>query len=743
MKPAWTFLFLCVWSMNATADDRLWVAAKINGKPAYLIFDTGAERTALFKNGADRLGLKSAWPVVDRVSVSNALAIGVTDEGIFELGKANVRTWFQVIAPPAGMADVKGDGLLGWNSFDVDLLQIDADNSVVMPLEKLPRDLGAWQRLKLQEAADVLALEVSDRNGKPSHLYLDTGGGFGVNLSPAAWHLWRAIHTNQPVNVESYYAADAGFVIMEQAWAEQINLGSLSLTGVPVSEANHSQIAQGSGAYEATLGLPALRRFDLIIDRRHGCAYVRPKTTPPRPYDHNRTGAAIELKDSGDIVIARVVKGSPADEAGLRPGDVLLKVGDRGIESPFLDIHNLRAGMRLEVAFERGKERLTTTLMLRDLLDQRQGSLKPARGRPGAPPGRTNDFSRFKVGIRLRPPDAGDYTRRGFVYESRGQLDEAISNYSRAIQLDAASCEAYGLRGRCFGKKGRFAQAVDDLKAAVSLQPTNEMAQVNLGYVYGQESNWNNAITAYSEAIRVNPSSAETHRYRCFAYEAKGAVKEAFADYSEAIRLDPKDAMACLMRGRRYYMSGEIDQAIRDFSTVITLNPASVEAYQARGYAYAEHGEPHLAVSDLSEAIRLQPTNAWIYDARGNAYIRKGEWEKAVQDYSQAIKLSPSDPTSYRSLAWVEATCSMSSVRNGPAALEAGKKACELTGWKDYWSLTALAAASAETGDFENAVKYEQQALGVSDLSDQDRKAMGDRLLLYQEHRPFYQPSRE
>lgn len=750
MKLVWVFVCLLLWVAVGRADNRLWVAARINGKPAYLIFDTGAERTVLFKKSADRFGLETIWRSTESVSVSNAPTFGVTDEGLLEFGKASLRTWFQVMTPPAYIGDVKGDGVMGWSTFDVDLLQIDAENSIVRPITKLPRNIGAYQRLTLRGGTRILAFEAASTDGKPSYLYLDTGAEFGVSLSPTSWREWRAMHINQPVNVEWYYLGYAGHVISEQAWADQLTLGSIALTSVPILEANAGELVRGSPGYMATLGVAALRRLDVIIDRPHGCAYVRPKTTPPPPYDHNRTGVAIEPKDSGQFVIARVVKGSPGDEAGVGAGDVLLKIEDRDVSNwhsaPFsqtTDSSELPAGTRLNLTLEREGAKFTTTLVLRDLIGPSSGPIKSGRSRPGPSLGRTNDFSRFKVAIRLWPPDAGDYNRRAFLYESNGRLDDAISNYSRAIQLDAASSEAHGFRGRCFAKKGEFERAVRDLQAAISLQPTNEAAEVELGYVSCLQSNWESAITAYSEAVRLNPSKVDNRRRRAAAYEAKGDLQKAIEDYSYVIQLDPKATNAYYDRGRCYFNSGDVDLAIGDYKKAVALNPSSAEIYEFRGYAYAQHGELYLAVSDLNEAIRLRPTNAWAYGMRGDVNARRREWEKAIHDFAEAIRLDPKNPAAYRKLAWLEATCPQPSLRNGAAAVRTGRKACELTDWKDAWALRALAAASAEVGDFENAVKYEQQVLALDGLSEQERKTTGERLLLYQEHKPFHQPARQ
>ena len=100
-------------------------------------------------------------------------------------------------------------------------------------------------------------------------------------------------------------------------------------------EAGSSDVALHSSPqtkYEATLGLAALKRLDIVIDGKHGIAYLRPKKTPPLPYQHNRLGADFIPQDShNDDLIAHVANGSPAYEAGIRDGDILLKEGEKDV----------------------------------------------------------------------------------------------------------------------------------------------------------------------------------------------------------------------------------------------------------------------------------------------------------------------------------------------------------------------------------------------------------------------------
>ena len=126
-------------------------------------------------------------------------------------------------------------------------------------------------------------------------------------------------------------------------------------------------------------------------------------------------------------------------------------------------------------------------------------------------------------------------------------------------------------------------------------------------------------------------------------------------------------------------------------------------------------------VIETYTAVLAEDPKAWrALRGRGDAYLNIGRQAEAIADYEKALKLQPKDEGLLNNLAWILATSPDAKLRNGRRAIELATLACEVTDYKLAYILSTLAAAYAETGDFQTAVKWSTKAVQIGDKEDSD-----------------------
>jgi len=236
----------------------------------------------------------------------------------------------------------------------------------------------------------------------------------------------------------------------------------------------------------------------------------------------------------------------------------------------------------------------------------------------------------------LRPENTADEAmKRGKTAANKEDWDLAITEYTKAIRLDAKAAEAYYGRGVAYEGKREYDKAIADCTEAIRLDPEYVNAYCNRGAAYGNKGEYDNAIADYNEAIHLAPNKANAYCNRGAVYGEKREWDKAVADLSEAIRLNPKYVSAYFQRGCAYLGKGCPSSVFEKSGTSV----GSLVGAAAWGFLGLGKADFDRAIADFTEAIRLKPDCAEAYYCRGTAYGMQGEKDKADADLAEARRL--------------------------------------------------------------------------------------------------------
>jgi len=347
---------------------------------------------------------------------------------------------------------------------------------------------------------------------------------------------------------------------------------------------------------------------------------------------------------------------------------------------------------------------------------------------------RLSDGQEVRVGRKLAA-----LLTEGSAAWLRGDYGRAISCFNAALQTNHdrnVAFEIYSGRATAYYWNGQLHEALSDSTAAIQLNSKSAIAYLGRGHVYKALGDNDRAINDYTMAIRLDPKNWLGYYSRAIVYGNKGQYPLAIRDSTSAIRLNSKRADAYNNRGVYYSLTSKYNSAIADFNEAIRLNPKEWSTFLARATVYENVEKFDKAIADYDRVIRITPKNSNEYVARGSAYFQKGNYQEALSDFRKALQLFPNNNNALTYLALLRATCPEAPLRDGKEAIRMSMRACELSKWKEPVAISTLAVAYAETGDFDKAVKYQTQAMKMKGAYGRIDKKARERLALYQAHKP-------
>lgn len=298
---------------------------------------------------------------------------------------------------------------------------------------------------------------------------------------------------------------------------------------------------------------------------------------------------------------------------------------------------------------------LRSGLSNRAFLLARAGQLKEA----------ITDYSRLiQMGAITTAQKASALFKRGTALAITGQYDEAIADFSAVVNLPKVRpdhmAQALMHRGAVYLESKQLPLALDDFQAVANLKGARQSqiadSLANAGAILAMEEMRDAAIEMFSKALKIAEITSEAKKRtlanRALSYLNAGNVQQALVDYSTLIDLvqnDPEQLASALFdRGVAYGTLGKTDEEIDDYTKLLSLPNVDTtlvaKTHVNLGTVFGKLGKTDEEIAEYTRVIDSpnvpqEPLARALFN-RAITMRQLNNTDAAIRDYSQIIALS-------------------------------------------------------------------------------------------------------
>lgn len=247
--------------------------------------------------------------------------------------------------------------------------------------------------------------------------------------------------------------------------------------------------------------------------------------------------------------------------------------------------------------------------------------------------------------------------RLGLIYLRAGNADEAITHFTKALELAGTSkpdqADAQNNLGIAYVKKSDMKTAAQHFHNALRLDPGHGRALSNLGILHYLEGDTADAIEELQRAATLDTRSGPVRSNLGYGLCRNGAINEGIREFREAILRDPNLFDPYYNLGKIYLDEKLLEPAERNLNRAFQLNSQSWEVLVAMAIIRLEQDKLPAAMHLLEKAEKLAPDQPMIISNLAIARALYGDLGGAEKLMQKAVELDEKNGELHAQLGWI------------------------------------------------------------------------------------------
>jgi len=253
--------------------------------------------------------------------------------------------------------------------------------------------------------------------------------------------------------------------------------------------------------------------------------------------------------------------------------------------------------------------------------------------------------------VVLVPNNAYAHYRKGFAHFSLKENDQAISEFTLALNQGFKPLEIYRIRYHLYFEQNNYDAALGDIEKGLLLAPNDLNFLSAIGEINYARKSYPAALAAFQKASQVAPNNADIQYHLARVNSALGDSKAQAAAAESAL------AKGTRFPGDAFYLLGEANQKLKNtagaidaYQKALNVKPSLYQAYHNLAELFRSENRFNDAISISKQGLVQFPNDGTFYSELGLYYSLAGRPEDAVQASKAGVQLSPNQPVGYTNL---------------------------------------------------------------------------------------------
>ncbi|MGE5171588.1 MAG: tetratricopeptide repeat protein, partial [Rudaea sp.] len=229
------------------------------------------------------------------------------------------------------------------------------------------------------------------------------------------------------------------------------------------------------------------------------------------------------------------------------------------------------------------------------------------------------------------------------VAHQRGDLDAALTGYTRVLDTEPAYAPALYLAGTLARTQNDAAAACERFEAAVAAAPYFVDARVALATALVDRGDFERAASVAREGLTLDGLSAALWRALGQAELARGDAAAAITAFEQALQRDPADGETHYNHGVALQTAAQLGEAARAYQRALVFRPDLHAADFNLGVIFDEQGNVGAAVAAFTSVLARVPSHVAAYRALAETLLASGRMDAWFANFDRFEENCPDE----------------------------------------------------------------------------------------------------